>query len=223
MSPVEVAMTNRSVTLCGRQIDHGHICAFFDSREQEYDVLSPYYKEGIENGEQVVTIVDSDREQDHKRRMHAHGVPVHDAIATDQLKVLTAEDTYTAGGRFEAERMYTLLQGALADAKRAGRRVRTSGVMDWSSAGHPGTQELMAYESKVNVLVPIYDCTLLCVYDLAMIDGRTMMDILTTHPYVINRSRLLENPYYVAPIDVLRELLLENGSSLPTQQAELPA
>jgi len=216
-------MADRTVTLCGRQIDHGHICAFFDSREQEYDVLSPYYKEGIENGEQVITIVDADRTEDHKRRMRSHGVPVEQALQSDQLKVFTAEDTYTLGGRFEADRMYDLLQGALADAKQNGRRVRTSGVMDWSRAGHPGTHELMAYESKVNVLVPHYDCTLLCVYDVATIDGREMMDILTTHPYVVHRRRIVENPYYVAPIEVLKAVLLEEGATLSSPQGSLPA
>ena len=45
--------------LCGRSLESpGHICAFFDSREQQYDVLSPYYKEGLDSGEEVVTIVD---------------------------------------------------------------------------------------------------------------------------------------------------------------------
>ena len=36
----------------------------------------------------------------------------------------------------------------------------------------------------------MYDCTLLCVYDLAKISGQMMMDILTTHPYVVHRRRV---------------------------------
>ena len=216
-----VLMSTSSVTLCGRKLDHpGHICAFFDSRQQEYDVLTPYYKEGIEIGEEVVTIVDAERYNDHCRQMRSRGVEVESAMQSNRLKVLTAEDTYTAGGRFEATRMYELLQGALADAKARGRRVRTSGVMDWSAKGTPGTEELIEYEAKVNVLVPIYECTLLCVYDLAKISGQEMMDILTTHPYVVHRRRIIENPHYVPPIEVLKDMLLD--SPLGGQSTHLP-
>ena len=210
-----------NVSLCGRSLEHpGHICAFFDSRQQEYDVLSPYYLEGLTSDEEVITIVDQDQYEDHCQRMRDHGIPVDDALAADRLKVFTAENTYTAGGQFEATRMYDLLQGALADAKRKGRRVRTSGVMDWSAKGAPGTEQLMDYEARVNVLVPIYDCTLLCVYDLAKITGEMMMDILTTHPYVIHRRRIVHNPHYVAPIDVLKESLLHDVG-LPSSQQPL--
>lgn len=215
-------MTARHVTLCGRQIDRpGHICAFFDSREQEYDVLGPYFLEGLEQGEQVINIVDDERRGEHRARLLTHGIPVDEAIAAERLKVLTSEETYTKGGRFGAERMYEMLQGALADAKRSGRKVRTSGVMDWATRGHAGTEELMDYEARVNVLVPMYDCTLLCVYDLAEINGRMMMDILTTHPYVVHGRKVLQNPYYLPPLERLREVLLDAPMQPDTSQAPL--
>ena len=100
------------------------------------------------------------------------------------------------------------LQGALAEAHRKGHRVRTSGVMDWALHGAAGIEELMEYESRVNFLVPTYDCTLLCVYDINEISGRMMMDILATHPYVVLNRRVRENPYYVAPLERLRQVLL---------------
>ena len=210
----------RTVTLCGRQLDEpGHICAFFDSRHEEYDVLSPYYKEGIELDEEVITIVDDGRRKDHCSRMEQRGIDVAAAMEEGRLQVLTAEDTYIKGGRFGAQRMYEMLQGALADAHRRGHRVRTSGVMDWALHGHAGTEELMDYESRVNFLVPTYDCTLLCVYDINEISGRMMMEILTTHPYIIHERRIRENPYYVAPLERLREVLLPNN---PPVAKDLP-
>jgi len=212
-----------AVTLCGRSLERpGHICAFFDSREQQYDVLSPYYLEGIRDGEEVITIVDAHEHDAHCQHMRQRGVPVEEAMSAERLRVFTAETTYTADGRFDATRMYDLLQGALADAKHRGRRVRTSGVMDWSAKGTPGTEQLMDYEARVNVLVPLYDCTLLCVYDLAKINGEMMMDILTTHPYVIHRRKILENPYYVPPIEVLKDKLLDTAGLPISPQAQPP-
>jgi hypothetical protein len=207
-----------SVTICGRSLGRpGHLCAFFDSREQEYDVLAPFYKEGLDAGEEVINIVDAHRHDDHCRRLARYEIPVEQAITAGALKVLTAEDTYTAGGRFDAQRMYDLLQTALVEARHHGRRVRASGIMDWSRKGTPGTEALMEYEARVNVLVPMYDCTLMCVYDIASISGQEMMDILLTHPFVVNRRRVLENPYYVAPIDLLKEQLLDSSVQLGSQ------
>ena len=214
----------RTVTLCGRALEEpGHICAFFDSRVEEYDILAPYYREGIELDEEVITIVDAEREKDHRTRIQAHGIDVDQATTGGRLQVLRSEETYTKGGRFGAERMYELLHGALADARHRGHRVRTSGVMDWATRGHAGTEELMEYESRVNFLVPSYDCTLLCVYDINEISGRMMMEILSTHPYIIHNRRIRENPYYVAPIERLREVLLPDtpSASLSTESPPL--
>ncbi|HEY1953805.1 MAG TPA: MEDS domain-containing protein [Gemmatimonadaceae bacterium] len=191
----------------------GHVCAFFDSRQQEYDTLGPYYKEGIDLDEEVINIVDSDRRADHLKRLQGQSIDVDAAQEAGRLRVLTSEETYTNGGKFAASRMYEMLQSALADARNKGRRVRTSGVMDWATRGHAGVEELMEYESRVNFLVPTYDCTLLCVYDIAEISGRMMMEILHTHSHVIYGGRVRENPYYVPPIERLREVLLPD--SLP--------
>jgi hypothetical protein len=207
----------RTVTLCGHALSEpGHICAFFDSRDQEYQILSPYYKEGLELGEEVITIVDAAREKEHRSRVEKHGVPAEGVLENCQFRVLTSEETYTKGGRFGAERMYDLLHSALADAKRKGNRVRTSGVMDWATRGHAGTEELMEYESRVNFLVPTYECTLLCVYDVNEISGKMMMEIMQTHPYIIYGGRIRENQYYVPPIERLRQVLLPE--SLPISQ-----
>lgn len=212
----------QTVTLCGRALEQpGHICAFFDSRSEEYDVLVPYFKEGLALDETVINIVDGHRHRDHCRRLEQKGVDVEGAMSEGRLQVLTAEDTYMKGGRFGAHRMYEMLQGALAEAQRNGRRVRTSGVMDWALHGAAGTEELMEYESRVNFLVPTYDCTLLCVYDINEINGRMMMDILSTHPYIVHGKRVRENPYYVAPLERLREMLLPNTAALLSQDAQL--
>ncbi|HXD47358.1 MAG TPA: MEDS domain-containing protein [Gemmatimonadaceae bacterium] len=213
----------RKVTLCGRALDEpGHICAFFDSRTEEYDILAPYYKEGIELDERVITIVDSHRQADHRARLASKGIDVPTAVNDGRLAILTAEETYMKGGKFGAERMYEMLQGALAEAEQDGRRVRTSGVMDWALNGAAGTEELMEYESRVNFLVPKYDCTLLCVYDINEISGRMMMEILSTHPYIVHGRRVRENPYYVQPIDRLREVLLPtSGPVAASGEAQL--
>ena len=46
-----------TVHLCGQDIQRpGHICAFFDSREEEYDILIPYLREGVNKGEKILKL-----------------------------------------------------------------------------------------------------------------------------------------------------------------------
>ena len=203
-----------AVTLCGRRLDEpGHICAFFDSRAEEYDILAPFYSEGLGLDEEVITVVGADRYADHCRRLEAHGIDVPKAMEDGMLHVLTADDWYMKGGSFGATRMYELVQGALAELERKGRRARGAGVMDWALNGGADPTELMEYESRANFLIEKYDATLLCVYDINEISGRMLMELLETHPYVIHGRELRKNPYYMPAFERLREMLQPDGPS----------
>ena len=94
------------------------------------------------------------------------------------------------------------------------KRVRTCGDMTWALRDMPGTDELMEYESRVNVFTRNHDCTLMCVYDVNKFSGRAVMDVLATHPMVVMGDRIYENPYYVEPTEYLRTLLRRGSSPL---------
>jgi len=195
---------DHTVALCGQQIDRpGHICAFFDSREQEYDTLIPYFRDGLAAGEQVLNILDADRRDDHIGRLTAAGL----TVADDAVKVRTSEETYLEGGRFDMEKMCDVVRDQLDLARQSGKRVRTAGVMDWLSRNAPGSDRALEYEARMNLLVPAYDCTFMCVYDLKKLDGKTVVDILATHHFTIFKGQIRQNPFYIAPEIYLKELL----------------
>ena len=209
MNPAE-ALPSSAATVCGRPLKHSaHICAFFDSREQEYDCLVPYFAEGLARGEQVVTIRDSCRCGDHVDALRSAGAfAVDDSIASNRLRVVASEETYLQEGTFEAERMFTMLEKMLDEAPAEGfTRVRTCGEMSWALRGMPGTDELMRYESEVNRLLARHDCTLMCVYEVKEFSGRAVMDVLATHPMVLMGSLIYENPYYVPPEEFLSSVM----------------
>jgi hypothetical protein len=100
------------------------------------------------------------------------------------------------------------------------KRVRTCGDMSWALREMPGTDELMEYESRVNVFTQKHDCTLMCVYDVNKFSGRAVMDVLATHPMVVMGDRIYENPYYVEPAQYLRTLLHRGSSPLAKPELE---
>jgi hypothetical protein len=86
------------------------------------------------------------------------------------------------------------------------------------TTSHGSRRTASTWTRRVNFLVPTFDCTLLCVYDINEISGRMMMEILQTHPYLVYGGRVRENPYYVPPIERLREVLLPGSAPITHDQ-----
>lgn len=197
----------QSIHLCGRNVGSpGHICAFFTSRDEEYETLIPYIKEGVDAGEDVLNVLDTSRLRDHRARLEAASIPVDDGVG-----LASSEDTYLAGGQFDMDRMVAFVRDHLERASARGRFVRTAGWMDWLQRQAPGSERAMEYEARMNLLVPTFNCTFMCVYDLSALDGAIVVDIMATHPYVILKGCIRENPFFIPPEIYLRELLADRG------------
>lgn len=198
-----------SITLCGESLTGPlHVCAFFDSREEQYETLLPWIKEGIKNNEEVINILDGGLHHDHCCRLADSDIPVQEAVIRGQLKLIAADDTYLLGGTFAAERMVNILEQALIDAQNGPYSIfRGYGDMEWALKNLPGTDELIEYEARINTFAPKYDCSILCAYDINRFSGSAVADILATHPYVIMHGKIHKNPHYIEPIELLKKLI----------------
>jgi hypothetical protein len=197
----------RRVTLCGNVIPHpGHVCAFFDSREQKYDTLAPFFADGIAEGDWVINIVDAEDRDVHLETLEAAQVPVQEAIERDQLKVFTAEETYLDEGITNLDRLLDFLRITLETAKSQQQCVRTCGEMNWIGRSKMPIRQVLEYEARVNTVVEAGECTMLCVYDLAETPSSIVSDILATHPFAIIKGRFRPNPFYVQPEEYLNML-----------------
>lgn len=197
------------LTLCGEKLSAPmHICGFFESEDERYQVILPYLKEGLENNEEVLNILESTSYTDHCQRLHEAGISVMEKLASNQLKVLSADETYLNGGSFAADKMYDLVEQALISAKEKGYdSIRACGDMTWALRNVAGTDELIQYEARLNELTPKHSCSLICMYDLNRFSGRTLADVLATHPYVILNGKIHANPHYVEPVEFLGTLM----------------
>jgi hypothetical protein len=209
-------MKKQPLTLCGeKHVAPMHICGFFDSEDERYDVILPYLKEGLENNEEVLNILESTSYQDHCKRLNNAGIPVNEKLESKQLKVLSADETYLKGGSFAADRMYKLVEQALIDAHENGYdSIRACGDMTWALRNIEGTDELIEYEARLNELTPRHSCSLICMFDVNRFSGRAMADILATHPYVILNGTIHSNPHYIEPLQYLPMLMRKNKRPL---------
>ena len=60
------------ITFAGARLGrYRHVCAFFNTRDEEYRVFLPFIKEGLSRGEKAFHIVDPTLRHDHVDRLFA--------------------------------------------------------------------------------------------------------------------------------------------------------
>lgn len=194
-----------SFSVCGESLSAPmHICGFFDSKEQQYEVIIPYILEGLEKNEKVINILEGNRHSEHCRCLTNNGVSITEKLSSGQFEVLASENTYIKDGTFAAEKMYKMLEQTLLSASRAGyESTRACGDMVWALKNLPGTDELLEYEASLNLLTPKHSVSLICMYDINSFSQSTLTDILLTHPYVIKDGKISKNPNYVEPLALI--------------------
>jgi hypothetical protein len=184
-----------------------HVCAFFHSKEEEYRVLMPFIKDGFEKGDRAFHVVDPTHRPAHLQRLVREGIDVPSAEATGQLEVRRWQEAYIKDGYFDQYRMIDTIKEALDPANRQpGRVTRLVANMEWALEDLPGVHDIVEYETRLNHVLPEYHDPVVCTYDLSRFDASVAMDIMRTHPMTIIGGILQENPFYVPPDEMLREL-----------------
>src|SRR5262245_12151974 len=173
-----------------------HICAFFNSRDDEYRVLLPFIKDGFDSGDQAVHIVDPQRHDEHARRLPSMSIDVGTARARGQLDLRPWTDAHLRGGVFDRGRMRSLIEEIRARSRQHSfPRICFVTHMEWALEDRPGVEALLEYEAQANV-VPFTD-PVVCTYDLRRFGGDIVVEIMRTHPMVIMGGILQENPFFV--------------------------
>jgi hypothetical protein len=196
------------ISLAGSELgDVRHVCAFFNSDDEEYRVLLPFIKDGFECGDKAIHVVNPDQQGDHLQRLAAIGIDPKVAQQSGQLELRSNTETYLRDGRFDKERMLEAFeQMASGKAEEGFPLSRICCRMDWAVEGRSNTEDLVEFESRVNDLWRRHDDAVICTYHLGKFRGDTVIDIMRTHPMIIIGGILQQNPFFVPPEEFLREV-----------------
>jgi hypothetical protein len=203
-----MATENHSVQFAGGTLGRQrHICAFFNSIEEEHRVLRSFMKDGFARGEKAFHIVDPGLREEHLKRLTEAGINVQQAMGSGQLEVRRWQDTYLREDHFDQDAMLALIEEVLQSSAAAGYPLtRLLAHMEWALLDKPGVHDLVEYETRLNYVLPKYDDAVICTYDLSKFSSTVVMDIMRTHPDVIIGGVLQENPFFVPPDEFLREI-----------------
>jgi hypothetical protein len=145
--------------LAGAPLDRSrHVCAFFNSKEEEYRVLLPFIREGFDKGDKAFHIVEDGHRPEHRRRLEQAGIDVAAAEGRGQLEVRRWEDAYLREGHFDQNRMLALIEEVLQGGTAQGFRLtRLVANMEWALEDRPGVDDIVEYETRLNYVLPKYD------------------------------------------------------------------
>ncbi len=199
--------TTPPIPFAGSQLDQmRHVCAFFDSEDEEYRVLLPFIKDGFECGHRAVHVVNPDQHEGHQHRLSGAGIDLIAARKSGQFELRTSTETYLREGRFDQDRMLQAFEQIASGSPN--NRFPLSRIvchMDWAADGHSYVDDLVEFESRVNQVWERHEDVVICTYDLRKFGGDTVIDVMRTHPMVIIGGILQQNPFFVPPEEFLRE------------------
>jgi hypothetical protein len=199
---------DRSLPFDGSALaQHRHVCAFFNGIDEQHRVLRSFIKDGFDQGDKAFHLVDPKRRDEHLRRLAEAGIDVQEAMEIGQLEVHPWEDGPLRGGRFDQDTWLAAFEQVLKSGPAAGyAQTRFLAQMEWALVDLPGVEDLIEFETRVNHVVPKYDDTVICTYDLSKFGASVVIYALRTHPAVIIGGLLQENPFFVPPDQLLREI-----------------
>lgn len=163
-----------------------HVCLFFKSPEEQWQLIHPYIFEHLRASIPVLYIQDSTPPERLKELLDEAGFHVKDLLSSGLFMVIPPEESYLLTGKFNIQRMLAFLESHILGAIAEGHdRILLTGEMTWSLPDKPGAENMMHYEALLNPLVDKYPgVTIVCQYDLKRFDGPSVLDLLLTHPSV---------------------------------------
>jgi len=187
---------------------HRHICAFFNTFDEEHRVLRSFFKDGFDRGDKAIHIVESKNREEYLKGFTDGGIDVQDVIETGRLEVLPWTDAYVRDQRFDQDAMLATVESLIQSGAAAGyARTRLVGHhMDWLFSDKPAVNNLLEYEARLNGVLSKYDDPVICNYDLSKFGASVAIEIMRTHPLVIIGGLLRENPFFVPPDQLLEEM-----------------
>jgi hypothetical protein len=204
-----MATNEHSVQLAGVDLaGRNHVCAFFNTIDEEHRVLGSFYKDGLDLDEKAAHIVDPANREEHLKRLAEAGIHVQEMMDTGQLQVLPWTDAYVRDHRFDQDAMLATVEKLIQSGAAAGYALtRLAGHhMDWLFLDKPATYNLVEYEARLNHVLSKYNDPVICNYNPSKFGATVAMDIMRTHPLVIIGGLLRENPFFVPPEQFLDEM-----------------
>lgn len=177
-----------------------HVSLLYKTNEYFEKTIIPFILLGLKNNEKVVYITDTHTSYFIINSIEKELKNIYEFINNGQFVILSYQDTYLKEGYFDPDKMIEFLKTSTNKAIEENyTALRTTGEMTWALRGFTGSDKLIEYVAKLNYFFKDENCRCigLCQYDIKKFDYATLLDVISTHPYVIYEEDVFANFYYI--------------------------
>ncbi len=208
-----------------------HVCLLFESEAEHQAVLTPFLRQGLEQGEKVIYLGDPEVRKpgvvlDYLRAENFTPEPY---LTSGRLKFLEAAFVCLRQGVFDPDGLLPFLRQETEAALKEGyAALRVTGEMSWMLGCLSSAEQLAAHEAKIHGFLPERRCLALCQYDLRRFPPALLLAVLRTHPLAIIGGEIYENFYCLEPEQILgpdreRALLVNRLANLKRRRQMVEA
>jgi hypothetical protein len=192
-----------------------HACHFFETFGQQKEVVLPFVKDGLDNGEHCIYVTHDQSVDDWCFEFQGYGIDVRAEVERGSLLIITGEQWH-AGGDFnsivKAREAWQMFEARLATFSG----VRIAGDAGWALEPALRAEELCHWEATASLIYEGEPIRAICQYNLTQHTPASLHAGLRTHKLAIIDGRAYANPYCEA------DRILENEPLLNASSADAP-
>jgi hypothetical protein len=185
-----------------------HFCGIYETEKERDEIILGYIRQGlIENNHVLYTPCERTASNFYEKFIQEFPKEESMLYNNPLLTINTPDDLYYDNGVFSPMAMNQKLNKFYKESQKNKKiNIRTTAEMVWALDKQLDKTKLMAYESRLNYFIPGKPWISICLYNISRFDGKTIMQVLQTHPYSINKGGVItRNPYYLQPDQWLAE------------------
>jgi len=183
-----------------------HLCFFYDSINDYFDIIKPYIKAGLENNEFCLWIIPKDLKTEKAFETLQTAIPnLEHYQRKRQIEILQHTEWYLNKGKFDGDAVVTKWGKKLDKAHSVGfDGLRIEGDLSW--VGINQWRTFTDYERKIDNVIINNKILAVCSYPLQKIGAREINDVIENHQFTLIR-RNEKWIYAKSSVDMMDKLL----------------
>jgi PAS domain S-box-containing protein len=187
-----------------------HFCQFYGIKKDLLEILVPYFKTGLKNNEFCLWIASDPINVKLAARELKKLMPeLDDYLKEQRIEILSHEEWYLSGGKFNPERVFNGWNNKLNKAlKRGFTGMRVSGNVGWIE--HEVSKDFIKYEEGLDHFLIGKRMVVLCTYPLQKCSASDVLNVAHVHDCVISKRsgnwEILEVPEYKKTKEQIQKL-----------------
>jgi PAS domain S-box-containing protein len=175
-----------------------HFCQFYETQEDLFELLVPYFKAGLENNEFCLWVTCDSLTVEKAYAALSNAVPnLHQYLEKQSIEILSCLDWHINGDDFSARTIINKWKEKLHNALERGfEGMRVNGNEIWLRADD--REDFINYEKELDYVLHNQPVIVLCTYPLSKTPAGALLDVAHTHGCVVSKRKgqweILEKP-----------------------------